>query len=198
MLLMIDNYDSFTYNLVQYLGELGQEVIVYRNDQINLDEIGKLAPDHIVISPGPCTPNEAGISVDLVKEFGPHISILGVCLGHQGIAEHFGGKLHTLEYPVHGKSSKIFHNEKSFFKGLPNPFSAGRYHSLYVDRDTLPKCFDIIAKTEDGVIMGIQHKTLSVAAVQFHPESILTLKDKSGLRFINKVMKELTSKPGYQ
>ena len=119
-------------------------------------------------------------------------------MGHQGIAEHFGGKLHTLEHPVHGKSSKIFHNEKSFFKGLPNPFSAGRYHSLYVDQDTLPECFDITANTEDGVIMGIQHKTLSVAAVQFHPESILTLKDKSGLRLINKVMTELAGKSGHK
>ena len=155
-----------------------------------LDEI---APDLLFISPGPGYPKEQNVPKLVGEALKRKIPIFGVCLGHQGIAEHFGGKLHTLEHPVHGKSSKIFHNEKSFFKGLPNPFSAGRYHSLYVDRGTLPECFDITANTEDGVIMGIQHKTLPVAAIQFHPESILTLKDKSGLRLINKVMSELTS-----
>ena len=158
----------------------------------------EIPPDLVFLSRGPGLPKEQGVSERVGAAIIRGLPVVGVCLGHQGIAEHFGGKLHTLEHPVHGKSSKIFHNEKSFFKGLPNPFSAGRYHSLYVDRDTLPECFDIIANTEDGVIMGIQHKTLSVAAVQFHPESILTLKDKSGLRLINKVMTELAGKSGHK
>ncbi len=173
-LLMLDNYDSFTYNLVQYLGELGQEVIVYRNDQINLDEIGKLAPDHIVISPGPCTPNEAGISVDLIKEFGPHISILGVCLGHQSIAQAFGGVIVRARRLMHGKTSMIMHQGEGLFGGVPSPFQATRYHSLVVQEATLPDCFEITARADDDEIMGIRHQDWPLQGVQFHPESILT------------------------
>jgi len=174
MLLMIDNYDSFTYNLVQYLGELGQEVIVYRNDQISLDEIGKLAPDHIVISPGPCTPNEAGISVDLVKEFGAHISILGVCLGHQSIAQAFGGVIVRARQLMHGKTSMILHQGEGLFGGVPSPFQATRYHSLVVQEASLPDCFEITARADDDEIMGIRHQDWPLQGVQFHPESILT------------------------
>jgi anthranilate synthase/aminodeoxychorismate synthase-like glutamine amidotransferase len=174
MLLMIDNYDSFTYNLVQYLGELGQEVIVYRNDQISLDEIGKLAPDHIVISPGPCTPNEAGISVDLVKEFGAHISILGVCLGHQSIAQAFGGVIVRARRLMHGKTSMILHQGEGLFGGVPSPFQATRYHSLVVQEASLPDCFEITARADDDEIMGIRHQDWPLQGVQFHPESILT------------------------
>ena len=193
--LFVDNHDSFVHILASYVRETGAKVVTLRSGfpYRMLDEI---APDLLFISPGPGYPEEQNVPKLVGEALKRKIPIFGVCLGHQGIAEHFGGKLHTLEHPVHGKSSKIFHNEKSFFKGLPNPFSAGRYHSLYVDRDTLPECFDITANTEDGVIMGIQHKTLSVAAVQFHPESILTLKDKSGLRLINKVMTELAGTSG--
>ena len=174
MLLMIDNYDSFTYNLVQYLGELGQEVIVYRNDQISLDEIGKLAPDHIVISPGPCTPNEAGISVDLVKEFGAYISILGVCLGHQSIAQAFGGVIVRARRLMHGKTSMILHQGEGLFGGVPRPFQATRYHSLVIQEATLPDCFEITARADDDEIMGIRHQDWPLQGVQFHPESILT------------------------
>ena len=159
MLLMIDNYDSFTYNLVQYLGELGQEVIVYRNDQINLDEVDKLAPDHIVISPGPCTPNEAGISVDLVKEFGANIPILGVCLGHQSIAQAYGGRIVRAGKLMHGKTSMISHQADGMFSDIPNPFQATRYHSLVVDASSLPDCFRVTARAEDDrEIMAISHK----------------------------------------
>ena len=174
MLLMIDNYDSFTYNLVQYLGELGQEVIVYRNDQISLDEIGKLAPDHIVISPGPCTPNEAGISVDLVKEFGAHISILGVCMGHLSIAQAFGGVIVRARRLMHGKTSMILHQGGGLFRGVPSPFQATRYHSLVVQEASLPDCFEITARADDDEIMGIRHQDWPLQGVQFHPESILT------------------------
>lgn len=179
MLLMIDNYDSFTYNLVQYFGELGQEVKVYRNDKINLTEIEKLNPKYLVISPGPCTPNEAGISVEAVKYFKDKLPILGVCLGHQCIAQAFGGKIIQANIIMHGKISKMFHNDKGVFKGLKNPLNATRYHSLVADKKSLPNCFDITSWTEDGnanldEIMGIRHKEYNIEGVQFHPESILT------------------------
>ena len=174
MLLMIDNYDSFTYNLVQYFGELGAEVQVYRNDEITVEEVAKLAPERIVISPGPCTPNEAGISVPLIKEFAGKTPILGVCLGHQSIGQAFGGKIIHAKQLMHGKTSMIQHKDLGVFAGLPNPFRATRYHSLVIERDTLPDCLEITAWTDDGEIMGVRHKTLAVEGVQFHPESILT------------------------
>lgn len=174
MLLMIDNYDSFTYNLVQYLGELGQDVRVYRNDQITVDEIAGLTPEHIVISPGPCTPNEAGVTVATIRRFGGQIPILGVCLGHQGIGQAYGGKIVRARQLMHGKTSMIHHNGQGAFAGLPSPFEATRYHSLVIERDSLPACLAITAWTEDGEIMGVRHKELTVEGVQFHPESILT------------------------
>ena len=174
MLLMIDNYDSFTYNLVQYLGELGQHVVVYRNDQITLNDIEALAPSHIVISPGPCTPNEAGISVELAEAYGGEIPILGVCLGHQSIAQAFGGRVIRAQNLMHGKTSMISHCEAGLFAGLPSPFQATRYHSLVVERSSLPECFEITATAEDGEIMALRHQRYPVVGVQFHPESILT------------------------
>ena len=174
MLLMIDNYDSFTYNLVQYLGELGQHVAVYRNDQITLNDIEALAPSHIVISPGPCTPNEAGISVELTKVYGGEIPILGVCLGHQSIAQAFGGRVIRAQILMQGKTSMISHCETGLFAGLPSPFQATRYHSLVVERSSLPECFEITATAEDGEIMALRHQRYPVVGVQFHPESILT------------------------
>jgi anthranilate synthase component 2 len=174
VLLMIDNYDSFTYNLVQYLGELGQEVAVYRNDEIGLDRVAELRPSHIVISPGPCTPNEAGISVPLIKRFAGEIPVLGVCLGHQSIGQAFGGRIVHAKQLMHGKTSDIHHRGAGVFAGLPNPFRATRYHSLVIERDSLPDCLEITAWTEDDEIMGVRHKTLAVEGVQFHPESILT------------------------
>jgi anthranilate synthase component 2 len=174
MLLMIDNYDSFTYNLVQYLSELGQEVVVYRNDEIDLARVAELKPRHIVISPGPCTPKEAGISVPLIKEFAGKVPILGVCLGHQSIGQAFGGNIVHAKQLMHGKTSPVFHNDIGVFKGLPNPFIATRYHSLVIERETCPDCLEITAWTEDQEIMGVRHKTLPVEGVQFHPESILT------------------------
>ena len=174
MLLMIDNYDSFTYNLVQYLGELGEDVRVYRNDQITVDQISALHPVHIVISPGPCTPNEAGVTVDTVKRFGGEIPILGVCLGHQGVGQAYGGKIVHAKQIMHGKTSMIHHTGEGVFAGLPSPFEATRYHSLVVERETLPACLEITAWTDDGEIMGIRHKEFAVEGVQFHPESILT------------------------
>jgi len=174
MLLMIDNYDSFTYNLVQYLGELGQDVQVYRNDEIDLAKVAELKPRYIVISPGPCTPNEAGISVPLINEFAGRIPILGVCLGHQSIGQAFGGNIIHAKQLMHGKTSLIHHNDIGVFKNLPNPYTATRYHSLVIERETIPDCLEITAWTEDGEIMGVRHKTLSVEGVQFHPESILT------------------------
>ena len=179
MLLMIDNYDSFTYNLVQYFGELGTEVRVYRNDQITLDEIGKLAPEKIVISPGPCTPNEAGISIETIKTFAGRIPILGVCLGHQSIGQAFGGKIVHAGEIMHGKTSMIHHRDTGVFKGLNNPLEATRYHSLVIDKGSLPDCLEVTAwtGTADGevdAIMGVRHKQLAVEGVQFHPESILT------------------------
>ncbi|HYA19745.1 MAG TPA: aminodeoxychorismate/anthranilate synthase component II [Burkholderiales bacterium] len=174
MLLMIDNYDSFTYNLVQYLGELGEEVVVYRNDDITLDKIAALKPRHIVISPGPCTPNEAGVSVPLIKRFAGEIPILGVCLGHQSIGQAFGGKIVHAKQLMHGKTSNIQHRQQGVFHNLPSPFQATRYHSLVIERASLPACLEITAWTDDGEIMGVRHKNFPVEGVQFHPESILT------------------------
>ena len=174
MILMIDNYDSFTYNLVQYLGELGQEVVVYRNDQITLDDVEQLAPTHVVISPGPCTPNEAGISVALVQAFADTLPILGVCLGHQSIAQAFGGVIVRARRLMHGKTSMIEHLGKGLFKDVPSPFQATRYHSLIVKEDALPECFEVTARADDGEIMAIRHLENPIQGVQFHPESILT------------------------
>ena len=174
MLLMIDNYDSFTYNLVQYFGELGQDVQVYRNDEIDLKKIADLKPKFIVISPGPCTPNEAGISLALIKEFAGKIPLLGVCLGHQSIGQAFGGNIIKAKTLMHGKTSLIHHTSTGVFKDLPNPYTATRYHSLVIARETIPDCLAITAWTDDGEIMGVKHKTLAVEGVQFHPESVLT------------------------
>ncbi len=174
MILVIDNYDSFTYNLVQYLGELHQQPLVKRNDELSLDEIEQLKPDHILISPGPCTPNEAGISLALIDRFKGKIPIMGVCLGHQAIGQAFGGDVIRAPLMMHGKTSQIIHDGKSIFEGLPNPFTATRYHSLIVRRETLPDCLEISAETEDGIIMGLRHKEYAVEGVQFHPESIIT------------------------
>lgn len=174
MLLMIDNYDSFTYNLVQYFGELGQDVHVHRNDEITLEQIRAMQPEKIVISPGPCTPNEAGISVPLIHEFAGKIPLLGVCLGHQSIGQAFGGKIIKAKTLMHGKTSLIHHTSNGVFKDLPNPYTATRYHSLVIERETIPNCLEITAWTDDGEIMGVKHKTLAVEGVQFHPESILT------------------------
>ncbi len=182
MILVIDNYDSFTYNLVQYLGELGADLVVYRNDQISLEEIADIAPEKIVISPGPCTPNEAGISVALVQDFAGKIPILGVCLGHQSIGQAFGGKIVGAPTIMHGKVSEIHHSGESIFEGLPEPFIATRYHSLIVERDSLPGCLEITAETDDGVIMGLRHRDMAVDGVQFHPESILTGEGKNLLQ----------------
>jgi anthranilate synthase component 2 len=174
MLLMIDNYDSFTYNLVQYLGELGADVRVARNDAITLDEIETLAPSGIVISPGPCTPNEAGISVPLIRRFAGEIPILGVCLGHQAIGQAFGGRIVRSERVMHGKLSPITHDCQGVFVGLPSPFRATRYHSLAIDRATLPSMLAVTATADDGEIMGVRHREFAVEGVQFHPEAILT------------------------
>ena len=174
MLLMIDNYDSFTYNLVQYLGELGQEVVVYRNDEIALDEIEALHPERIVISPGPCTPNEAGVSVPLIRRFAGQVPILGVCLGHQSIGQAFGGRIVHAKQLMHGKTSAVHHANKGVFRGLHEPLTATRYHSLVIERESLPADLEVTAWTDDGEIMGVRHRTLAVEGVQFHPESILT------------------------
>ena len=174
MIVVIDNYDSFTYNLVQYLGELGEDVRVYRNDAITLDQLAALKPAHIVVSPGPCTPNEAGISVPLIQRFAGEIPILGVCLGHQSIGQAFGGRIVHAKQVMHGKTSAIQHDGSGVFGGLPNPFQATRYHSLVIERESMPDCLEITAWTDDGEIMGVRHKKLSVQGVQFHPESILT------------------------
>ncbi|MCC6533201.1 MAG: aminodeoxychorismate/anthranilate synthase component II [Burkholderiales bacterium] len=171
---MIDNYDSFTYNLVQYLGELGEDVRVFRNDQITLDEVATLDPGAIVISPGPCTPKEAGISVDLIHRFAGRLPILGVCLGHQAIGQAFGGRIVHARSVMHGKTSAIHHEGKGVFAGLPNPLTATRYHSLVIERASLPECLEITAWSDDGEIMGVRHRELAVQGVQFHPESILT------------------------
>jgi para-aminobenzoate synthetase component II len=182
LLLMIDNYDSFTYNLVQYLGELGQDIKVFRNDKISLQEIKELQPDQLVISPGPCTPNEAGISMEVIREFAGKIPLLGVCLGHQSIGQVFGGEVIRAERLMHGKTSQVFHDGKTIFAGIPNPFTATRYHSLIVRKETLPDCLEISAETEQGEIMALRHKQLVVEGVQFHPESILTEAGKDLLR----------------
>jgi anthranilate synthase/aminodeoxychorismate synthase-like glutamine amidotransferase len=178
MILMIDNYDSFTYNLVQYLGELGADVRVYRNDQLAVAEIERLAPTKIVISPGPCTPTEAGISCEVIREFSGRVPLLGVCLGHQCIGEVFGGEIVRASALFHGKTSMIYHDGKTIFHGLPRPFEATRYHSLVIRRETLPDCLEVSAETDDGVIMGVRHRELLVEGVQFHPESILTREGK--------------------
>ena len=186
MLLVIDNYDSFTYNLVQYFLELGEEVKVYRNDEIAIEEIARLKPTRIVISPGPCTPNEAGISVPVIQKFAGKIPILGVCLGHQAIGQAFGGKIIRAKKVMHGKTSMIHHDGKTVFAGLPNPFEATRYHSLVIERKSLPDCLEVTAWTDDQEIMGVRHKKLAVEGVQFHPESILTTEGKKLLgNFLN-------------
>ncbi len=182
MLLMIDNYDSFTYNLVQYLGELGEDVRVYRNDKITLQQIEDLRPDRIVISPGPCTPKEAGVSVETIRQFAGRMPILGVCLGHQSLGVAFGGEVIRAQRLMHGKTSMISHDGKTIFHGLPSPFEATRYHSLLVNPKNLPDCLEVSAKTAEGEIMGLRHRTLAVEGVQFHPESILTKSGKDLLR----------------
>jgi para-aminobenzoate synthetase component 2 len=182
MLLMIDNYDSFTYNLVQYLGELGEDIRVFRNDKITIQEIEKMNPEKIVISPGPCTPKEAGISIELIQHFAGKIPILGVCLGHQAIGAAFGGEIIRAPRIMHGKTSMIYHDQKTIFKDLPNPFEATRYHSLVIKIETLPDCLEITARTERDEIMGVRHKEFIVEGVQFHPESILTRVGKDLLR----------------
>ena len=182
MLLMIDNYDSFTYNLVQYLGELGEDVRVYRNDKITVEEIEALKPSRIVISPGPCTPKEAGVSVETIRHFGGRLPLLGVCLGHQSLAVAFGGEVIRAPRLMHGKTSMIKHDDRTIFANLPNPFEATRYHSLIVNRENLPDCFEISAETAEGEIMGMRHRSLGIEGVQFHPESILTTAGKDLLR----------------
>lgn len=182
MLLMIDNYDSFTYNLVQYFGELGEDVRVYRNDKITIEEIEALRPQRLVISPGPCTPKEAGISVDAIRHFAGRLPVLGVCLGHQSLAVAFGGEVVRADRLMHGKTSMIHHDGKTVFRDLPNPFEATRYHSLLVNRATVPDCLEVSAETSEGEIMGLRHRTLGVEGVQFHPESILTAAGKDLLR----------------
>ena len=174
MLLMIDNYDSFTYNLVQYLGELGEEVKVVRNDEMGVDEVERLAPQRIVVSPGPCTPNEAGVSLELIRRFAGRVPILGVCLGHQAIGQAFGGKIVHAKTLMHGKVSQIHHRGTGVFRGLPTPYEATRYHSLAIERASCPAELEVTAWTEDGEIMGVRHRSLPVEGVQFHPESILT------------------------
>jgi len=182
MLLMIDNYDSFTYNLVQYLRELGEEVLVCRNDKISLAEIAKLKPARIVVSPGPCTPNEAGISVAAIKHFSGQLPILGVCLGHQSIGQAYGGRIIRAERLMHGKTSPVFHDGRELFAGIPDPFDATRYHSLLVERSSMPSCLEVTAWTAEGEIMGLRHRELPVWGVQFHPESILTVNGMDVLR----------------
>lgn len=187
MILMIDNYDSFTYNIVQYFYELGEEVLVKRNDEITLQDIENMdSIDAIVISPGPCTPNEAGISVDVIKKFKGIYPILGVCLGHQSIGQAFGAKIVKAKCLMHGKTSKIYHNEKGLFEGVPNPFNAVRYHSLVIDESTLPPDIEITARSNDGEIMAIEHKKYPIWGVQFHPESILT---QSGMKILENFLK---------
>jgi para-aminobenzoate synthetase component II len=182
MILMIDNYDSFTYNIVQYMGELGADIQVKRNDQISIEEIESLNPKKIVISPGPCTPDKAGISIEAIRYFAGKIPLLGVCLGHQSVGAAFGGEVVKAGKLMHGKTSEVRHDGKTLFKDLPNPFTATRYHSLVLNRKTLPDCFEVTAESDDNEIMGIRHKELSVEGVQFHPESILTINGKDLLR----------------
>ncbi len=187
MLLMIDNYDSFTYNLVQYFGELGQDVRVFRNDEITLDQIAVLQPDYLVISPGPCAPAQAGVSLAAIKTFAGKIPLLGVCLGHQAIGEAFGGKIVHAQKLMHGKVSPVHHRNVGVFRDLPNPLTCTRYHSLAIERASCPDCLEITAWTEDGEIMGVRHKTLAIEGVQFHPESILT---ERGHELLNNFLEE--------
>src|SRR5258706_4785560 len=182
MILVIDNYDSFTYNLVQYLGEMGNEIVVRRNDKVSLDEIACLKPDRILISPGPCTPNEAGCSVPLIERFAGEIPILGVCLGHQSIGQAFGGEAIRNYRVLHGKVSQIKHTGLGVFRGLANPIQATRYHSLVIKRETMPDCLEITAETEEGEVMGVRHREFAVEGVQFHPESVMTPAGKDLLR----------------
>ncbi len=182
MILIIDNYDSFTYNLVQYLGELGAEMRVFRNDKITVEEAVALKPEKVLVSPGPCTPKEAGVSCDIIREFGPRIPLFGVCLGHQSIGDVYGGKVVRADRLMHGKTSPMIHNGQSVFKGLPSPFDATRYHSLIIERETLPDCLEITAWTAEGEIMGVKHREHPVHGVQFHPESILTVEGKKLLQ----------------
>jgi anthranilate synthase/aminodeoxychorismate synthase-like glutamine amidotransferase len=182
MLLVIDNYDSFTYNLVQYFGELGADLVVHRNDQISIDEIREMAPERICVSPGPCSPSEAGISCEVIRTFGGEIPVFGVCLGHQCMGEVYGGDVVRADRLMHGKTSLIFHHGEDLFKGIESPFEATRYHSLIVKRDTLPDCLEITAETAEGEIMGLRHKEKKVYGVQFHPESILTASGKTILK----------------
>ncbi len=178
MILVLDNYDSFTYNIVQYLGEMGEDIVVHRNDKITTDEIVALRPQKIVISPGPCSPTEAGISVETITRFAGEIPIFGVCLGHQAIGHAFGGRIVRAGRLMHGKISPIHHDGKGVFAGMPQPFTATRYHSLLIERDSVPDCLEITAETAEGEIMGVRHKTLAVEGVQFHPESVLTEQGK--------------------
>jgi len=191
MILMIDNYDSFTFNLVQYLRQLGEDVEVYRNDEISLAEIEKMKPAAIFLSPGPCSPTEAGITVDVIRTFYQKIPLMGVCLGHQSIGYAFGAEVVRADQLMHGKTSQIRHDGQTIFKGVPNPFTAGRYHSLIIKRDTLPDCLQVTAETEDGEIMGIRHLDFPVEGIQFHPESILT---PNGKRILRNFLKRISSK----
>ena len=192
MIFILDNYDSFTYNLVQYMGELGAELVVHRNDQITCDQIEELAPEKIVISPGPCTPDVAGISLEMVKRFAGGIPVLGVCLGHQSIGEAFGGRTVRAKSIMHGKTSQIHHDGAGIYAGLPNPFTATRYHSLIVERDSVPDCLQIVAETEDGLVMGLRHRDMPVEGMQFHPESILT---SEGKRLLGNFLQAPTQSP---
>ncbi|MCH7950252.1 MAG: aminodeoxychorismate/anthranilate synthase component II [Candidatus Dadabacteria bacterium] len=194
MILMIDNYDSFTYNLVHYLAELGEEVVVHRNDKLELEDIGKLNPDMLVVSPGPCTPKEAGISVEAIKEFAGRMPILGVCLGHQSVAYAYGGKIVRADRLLHGKTSEIYHDGKGIYKDIPDPFEATRYHSLIVNKESLPEIFEITAWTDEGEIMGIRHKEHMIEGVQFHPESILTKHGKDLLKNFISIAKKKSRK----
>ncbi|MCC2672644.1 MAG: anthranilate synthase component 2/para-aminobenzoate synthetase component 2 [Armatimonadetes bacterium] len=182
MIVIIDNYDSFTYNLVQYLGEMGEDLRVYRNDEVTVEEVEAMQPDHLIISPGPCTPTEAGISVPLIKAMAGKVPILGVCLGHQSIGQAFGGEVVRAGRLMHGKTSPVFHRNQGVFAGLPNPFQATRYHSLVIRKETMPDCLEITAETDQGEVMGVRHKELDIQGVQFHPESVLTEGGKELLR----------------
>ncbi|MGG5796404.1 aminodeoxychorismate/anthranilate synthase component II [Bacillus nitratireducens] len=193
MILMIDNYDSFTFNLVQFLGELGQELVVKRNDEVTISDIENMKPDFLMISPGPCSPNEAGISMEVIQYFAGKIPIFGVCLGHQSIAQVFGGEVVRAERLMHGKTSPMYHDGKTIFSDIPNPFTATRYHSLIVKKETLPECLEITSWTEEGEIMALRHKTLPIEGVQFHPESIMTSHGKELLHnFIRKYSPSVT------
>jgi anthranilate synthase/aminodeoxychorismate synthase-like glutamine amidotransferase len=193
MILMIDNYDSFTYNLVQYLGQLGAEVQVFRNDRIRLEEIGELAPEAVFLSPGPCSPKEAGITVEVIRTYHQRFPMLGVCLGHQAIGYAFGGKIVRAPRLMHGKTSNIRSDGKTIYRGLPNPFVAGRYHSLIMEKKSVPDCLMVTAETEEGEIMGIRHREYPVEGIQFHPESILT---PNGKRIIKNFLEGLKGKEG--